>query len=61
MSKMDTDYQFINTLIMMLPKNGRWSPKRRLAWLAAMTAAVDLVIRIDQTTTKPVVSGRGEG
>ena len=51
MTENTTDYGVIVALIHELPKEGGWSKPQRDRWLAAMTAAIDLMIPVDTTET----------
>lgn len=42
------DYRLISAIINQLPGNGRWSSIRRERWLAALTAAVDLIVELEE-------------
>lgn len=51
-----TDYRLVGVLIQQLPKDGRWTKKRRDLWMQTMTSAVDLVVEIEE----PETVGNGE-
>lgn len=43
-----TDYRLVSVLVQQLPRDGKWTKKRRDLWMQAMTSAVDLVVEIDE-------------
>jgi len=45
------DYQVISAIIQQLPRDARWTAERRDRWLQAMTAAIDLLIELDDGTS----------
>lgn len=42
------DYRLIQAVIQQLPREPRWPGARRDRWLAALTAAVDLVFEVEE-------------
>jgi hypothetical protein len=42
------DYRLVQAVIQQLPKDPRWTQARRDRWLAALTAAVDLVFEVHE-------------
>lgn len=51
-----TDYRLVGVLVQQLPKDGKWTKKRRDLWLQTMTSAVDLVVEIEE----PKIASDGE-
>ena len=46
-----TDYRLVNVLVQQLPRDGKWSKKRRDLWIQTMTSAVDLVVEVEEPET----------
>jgi len=42
------DYRLISAVIQHLPQEGEWTPEERKRWIEAMTASVDLIVRIKE-------------
>lgn len=45
------DYRLIQAVIQQLPREPRWTTTRRTRWIAALTAAVDLVFEVQDEPT----------
>lgn len=43
------DYRLLNVLLGQLPREGHWTRDRRDRWIQAVTAAVDLVVEVEET------------
>lgn len=46
-----TDYRLVGVLVQQLPKDGKWTKKRRDLWMQTMTSAVDLMVEIEELGT----------
>ena len=42
------DYRLISAIVNQLPTEGKWSSARRERWLSALTAAVDLIVEVEE-------------
>lgn len=42
------NYPLVQAVVEQLPKNGRWTQKRRDLWMQAITSAVDLAVEIEE-------------
>lgn len=42
------DYRLLAALLQQLPRDGRWSKDRRERWVQAVTAAVDLLVEVEE-------------
>ena len=52
----ELDYRLVSSIVQQLPKNGHWTSDKRQRWLDAMTAAIDLLIDV-QDDEGPTDSG----
>lgn len=43
-----TDFTLIKMLVAELPRNGRWPQQKKTKWLAAVTAALDLLVEVEE-------------
>ncbi|MDE2939714.1 MAG: DUF5343 domain-containing protein [Chloroflexota bacterium] len=46
------DYRLISAIVNQLPGDGKWSSIRRERWLSAMTAAVDLIVELEEESAE---------
>ncbi len=45
---MTHDYRPVTVLMQQLPKDGKWTVRRRNLWVRAMVSAVDLSVEIEE-------------
>jgi len=43
-------YPLVNAIVDQLPKDGRWTQKRRDLWIQAMISAIDLTVEVESET-----------
>jgi hypothetical protein len=41
------DYPLVNAIVDQLPKDGRWTQRRRDLWIQAMISAIDLTVEVE--------------